>query len=175
MIETQGVDVGVNWAKDLGNGGTFSINTMLTYLDSFKTQTTAVDDPVEWAGTLGNPTNSGAGMFDYRLNTTFGYSFGGGNANIGLRWRYLPEVENGAYVFDNNTNVFPTEAYSNFDLFAGYTFNERYQLRAGIDNLFDVEPAVVGAMPNDTNSNSTLTGYYDPLGRRAYVGLKIQF
>jgi iron complex outermembrane receptor protein len=175
LLETQGIDLAANWVKDLPNGGSFSINSMLTYLDSFKTQTTPVDAPVEWAGTLGNPTNSGAGMYDYRINTTFGYSFGSGNANVGLRWRYLPEVKNGAYVFDKNTNVFPTESYSNFDLFAGYTFNERYQLRGGIDNVFDVEPAIVGALPGDTNSNSTLPGYYDPLGRRMYVGVKISF
>lgn len=175
LIETRGIDLSTNWVKDLPSGGTLSINTMLTYLDSFKTQTTQVDDPVEWKGTLGNPTNSGAGMYDYRLNTTFGYRFGGGNANIGLRWRYLPKVKNGAYVFDKNTNVFPTESYNNFDLFAGVTINDRYELRGGIDNLFDVEPAVVGAMPTDTNSSSTLTGYYDPLGRRMYVGLKISF
>lgn len=175
LIETRGVDIAANWVKDLPNGGAFSINSMLTYLDSFKTKTTVVDDAVEWAGTLGNPTNSGAGMFDYRVNTTFGYQFPSGNANIGLRWRYLPDVKNGAYVFDKNTNVYPTKSYNNFDLFAGYTINERYQLRGGIDNLFDIEPRVVGAMPNDTNSNSTLAGFYDPLGRRAYVGIKIAF
>jgi outer membrane receptor protein involved in Fe transport len=73
------------------------------------------------------------------------------------------------------TNIIPTEAYSEFDLFAGYDFNEKFQLRGGIDNVFDKDPAVVGATPTDSNSASTLATYYDTLGRRIYIGLKMQF
>jgi outer membrane receptor protein involved in Fe transport len=169
LIETAGVDMALNWAKDLRSGNTFYVNTLLSYLDKFNTQTTPTDPVVEYKGTLGN-----GGQFDYRLNSTFGYRFGN-SANLGLRWRYLPEVKNAAYVFDKNTPNLPTDAYSVFDLFGSYTFNERYQLRGGIDNVFDTDPAVVGATLTDSNSNSTMPGYYDTLGRRAYVGLKIQF
>ena len=69
----------------------------------------------------------------------------------------------------------PTDSYSVFDLTAGYTFSERFQLRAGIDNLFNEDPAVVGATPVESNSNATLAGYYDTLGRRLFVGLKMDF
>jgi outer membrane receptor protein involved in Fe transport len=109
------------------------------------------------------------------LNSTVGYRFGDGNANVGLRWRYLPEVKNAAYVTNRATLNLPTDAYSVFDLFAGYTFNERYSLRGGIDNLFNEDPAIVGATPTDSNSATTLPGYYDTLGRRLYVGIKIDF
>jgi iron complex outermembrane receptor protein len=175
LIETAGVDIAVNWQVDLPNGGNFYISNLATYLDKFDTRTTATDPLIEWKGTLGNPTSTGAGMFDYRFNSTFGYRFGGGNANVGLRWRYLPDVKAAAYVNDRNTTTFPTESYSNFDLFAGYTIGERYQLRGGIDNVFNADPAIVGATPTDTNSDSTLAGFYDPLGRRLYVGVKIDF
>ena len=84
----------------------------------------------------------------------------------GRCWRYLPEVKNGAYVTNRSTLNLPTDAYSVFDAFASYTFNERFQLRAGIDNLLNEDPAIVGATPTDSNSNSTLAGYYDTLGRR---------
>jgi outer membrane receptor protein involved in Fe transport len=60
------------------------------------------------------------------LNTTVGYNFGGGNAGVGLRWRHLPEVKNGAYVTNPNTLNLPTDAYNVFDAFASYTFNERH-------------------------------------------------
>jgi outer membrane receptor protein involved in Fe transport len=169
FITTAGVDMAVNWDKDLA-GGTFYVNNLLTFLDEFKTQATLTDPVLEYADTLGQ-----GGQYKYRLNSTVGYRFGGGNASVGLRWRYLPEVKNAAYVTNRATTTRPTDSYSTFDLFAGYTFNERYQLRGGIDNVFDVDPAIVGATPTDSNSASTNSGYYDVLGPRLYVGLKIQF
>jgi hypothetical protein len=39
----------------------------------------------------------------------------------------------------------------------------------------DEDPAIVGATPTDSNSNSTLAGYYDTLGRRMYIGVKLLF
>ena len=120
---------------------------------------------LEYKGTLG-----GGGQYDYRLNTTVGYNFGGGNAGVGLRWRYLPEVKNGAVVTNPAALQLPTDDYNVFDAFASYTFNERFQLRAGIDNLLNTDPAIVGAVragPTslaDSNSASTLAGYYDTLG-----------
>lgn len=169
FIETSGVDVAVNWTKDLA-GGTFYLNSLLTFLNEFKTQATLTDPVLEYQDTLGQ-----GGQYKQRLNSTVGYRFGGGNANVGLRWRYLPKVKNAAYVTNPATTTRPTDSYSMFDLFAGYTFNERYQLRGGIDNVFDTDPAIVGATPTDSNSASTNSGYYDTLGPRLYVGLKIDF
>ncbi len=170
VIETAGADLAVNWTKDLKNGGSLSLSNQMTYLDYYNTQTTATDPKLEYKGTLGN-----GGEYDWKLSSTVNYRFSGGNAGVGLRMRYLPEVKNAAYVNDKNTAFLPTKSYSEFDMFASYTFNERYQLRGGIDNLFDTDPAIVGALPNDSNSNQTIAGYYDVLGRRAYVGVKIQF
>jgi outer membrane receptor protein involved in Fe transport len=177
IIETSGVDLSANWNKDLTSGASFYINGVLSYLDKFNTQTTPTDPVFEYKGTLGGLTGSGGtGQYDYRLNTTFGYRFGGdGKAGLGLRWRYLPEVKNAAYVTNKATNILPTEAYSEFDLFGSYSFNEKFQLRGGIDNLFDTDPAIVGATPTDSNTASTLPGYYDTLGRRMYIGFKMQF
>ncbi len=169
FIETSGVDVAVNWAKRFASG-TFYINNLLTFLNEFNTQASFSDPVLEYRDTLGQ-----GGQYKHRLYSTFGYRFGGGNANVGLRWRYLPEVKNAAYVTNPSTDIFPTDSYSMFDLFAGYAFNERFQLRGGIDNVFDTDPAIVGARPTDSNSTSTSAGYYDVLGPRLYVGLKIEF
>ena len=176
FIETSGVDLQVNWAGDLGDGGTIYVNNLASFLNEYNTKATVTDPVLEHKGTL-----SAGGQYDYRLTTTVGYNFGGGNAGVGLRWRYLPEVKNGAYVTNPATFNLPTEDYSIFDAFASYTFNERFQLRAGIDNLLNTDPAVVGATRQsptaaaDSNSNSTLAGYYDTLGRRYYIGLRMDF
>jgi iron complex outermembrane recepter protein len=169
LIETSGVDIQVLWTTDLASGGSFYMNHLLTVLNEFNTQTTATDPVLEYQDTLGN-----GGQFKYRLNSTFGYSFGE-KASVGLRWRHLPEVKNGAYVTNRATLNLPTDAYNVFDVFAAYAFNDRFQLLAGIDNVFDVDPAIVGATPTDSNSTSTQAGYYDVLGPRLYAGLKVQF
>jgi outer membrane receptor protein involved in Fe transport len=170
IIDTAGVDLQANWMKEFKNGGAFYMNHLLSYLDRYDTRTTPTDPVFHYKGTLGN-----SGQYDYRLNSTFGYRFKGDKANVGIRFRYLPEVKNAAFVTAPNTPILPTKAYNVFDLFAGYDINQRYQLRGGIDNLFNTDPAVVGALPNDSNSSSTLPAYYDPLGRRLYVGFKMQF
>jgi outer membrane receptor protein involved in Fe transport len=170
LIETAGIDVAVNWAMDLSTGGSFYVNSLVSYLDKFNTRTTPTDPVVEYKDTLAQ-----GGQYDYRINSTVGYNFPGGSATVGLRWRYLPEIRDGAVISDPNTINFPADSYSNFDLIAGYTISDRYQLRGGIDNLFDGDPAIVGANPFDSNSNSTFPGYYDTLGRRMYVGVKMVF
>ena len=80
------------------------------------------------------------------------------------------------------------ESYNLFSLFGGYQINERLSLRGGIDNLFDEDPPVVGRDPGtnpalgcpgspncNNNSANTNAQYYDILGRRAYVALKMNF
>jgi iron complex outermembrane recepter protein len=171
LIETSGVDVQLNWVGDIGDGGaSIYVNNLASFLNEYNTKATPSDPVLEFKDTLG-----AGGQYKYRLNTTVGYNFAGGNAGVGVRWRYLPEVKNGAYVTNRAAPQLPTESYSVFDAFASYSFNERFQLRAGIDNLLNEDPAVVGATPTDSNSNTTLAGYYDTLGRRFYVGLRMEF
>src|SRR5262245_6682064 len=169
LIETSGIDMQVNWRGDLASGDLY-VNALASFLNEYNTKATKSDPVLEYKGTLG-----GGGQYDYRLNTRVGYNFGGGNAGVGLGWRYLPEVKNGAYVTNKATLNLPTEDYNVFDAFASYNFNERFQLRGGVDNLLNTDPAIVGATPTDSNSSSTLAGYYDTLGRRYYIGLRMDF
>jgi iron complex outermembrane recepter protein len=61
-------------------------------------------------------------------------------------------------------------------LFARYSINDRLEFRGGVDNLFDEDPVIVEARPGvDSNTDVTRTEYYDILGRRAYIGLKMTF
>ena len=60
-------------------------------------------------------------------------------------------------------------------MFAGYTVNDKISLRMGIDNLTDVQPNIVGARVGDNNAEVTRADYFDVLGRRAYIGVKMTF
>jgi outer membrane receptor protein involved in Fe transport len=168
-LATSGLDVSVNWTKDIGMGS-FFINSLVTFLSKY-----------DIADAPGTPINHVKGTFDqggqfeYKLTNTFGYNFGGGKANIGLQWRYLPSIRDESASRNPATTVYPVGSYQSFNVFAGYVINDKVNLRMGIDNLTDVQPNIVGARLGDNNAEVTRADYYDILGRRMYVGVKMSF
>jgi outer membrane receptor protein involved in Fe transport len=168
-LKTQGVDVAVSWAHDLGPGS-FSVRSNLSYLIEYKYQPDATQPEADARGTLDK-----GGQYKYRLLTDLGYRFHN-DFNVGLQWRHLPSVNDASLALNPSSTVLGTGAYDLFNLSAGYNLG-KYQLRVGVDNLLDKAPPVVGANPsaNDTNSNQTNAQYYDVLGRRFYVGVKAKF
>lgn len=104
----------------------------------------------------------------------------------GLILGYTPTVE------------IETESYDIFDLSMNYTLNETITFRGGVTNLFDTAPpnsgssagrpagtnlSVCNGAPGCNNANNFSLpsrggyngGYYDTLGRRAFVGVKASF
>jgi outer membrane receptor protein involved in Fe transport len=182
-LETSGVDLQLNWRADMGGGGSFYINSMVSVLTEYKIQDSPAEPFLEAKGTLAE-----GGQYDYRMNNTFGYDFGGGRASVGIRWMHLPEVKSDAALRSPTTRVLGVDAYDLFSLFGGYDVTERIQLRGGIDNLLDEQPPVVNRDPGtnpalgcpgspacNNNSANTNTQFYDILGRRAYIALKMNF
>ena len=110
---------------------------------------------------------------------TLGYSYGPGH--ISLTWRHLPRVHPSGFYLAGGTpnaanNTKDTPSHDEFNLAGSWTIGQRYTIRAGVDNLFDKDPPIVGANPpNTNNATNTLPGYYDLLGRRYYVGMKLNF
>jgi outer membrane receptor protein involved in Fe transport len=174
LLATAGMDVTVQWSADVGPGS-FNINSVATFLDKYETQQNPNAPIFDAKGTLDQ-----GGQFDYRLLTTVSYAFGGG-ASVGLSWRYLPSVEDETAAQDPATRFFGVGSYSDFDMFGRYPFSERFELRGGIDNLFDKSPPVVGVDPGTdaivgtANLGTTRPEFYDVLGRRYYVGFKMAF
>jgi outer membrane receptor protein involved in Fe transport len=91
-----------------------------------------------------------------------------------------------------------TDSYNVFDFSGTWDINEIFQVRFGITNLFDTEPvdsgssagyppgtdrAVCNGAPgcSDPGGYSLYTrgnwngGYYDTLGRRFFLGVKVRF
>jgi outer membrane receptor protein involved in Fe transport len=80
---------------------------------------------------------------------------------------------------DPNTPTQGSEAYDILDFSGRFAFNERYEIRFGIDNLVDQEPPTYGrnttVYPFNSGSGQTISSVYDVLGRRGYVGFTAQF
>jgi len=167
-VKTQGLDVSVAWSMQFGPGKLVA-GTQLNYLDKFDYQTSPAAPLVHAKGTLDQ-----GGQYKWRALSTLGYRWD--TLGVNLSWRFLSSVENAAFSLDPATTIKGTGAYSLFGLNANYSFSDKYQVRAGIDNLLNRQPSVVGNNPGvDSNTDQTLPGYYDALGRRFYVGLKATF
>jgi outer membrane receptor protein involved in Fe transport len=160
-IVANGLDLQLDLRFDVG-GAALNTNFQATILDEYSETAFPGAIPVEYTGTLFNSS------YDYRLFTTVRYQQA--SWGLGVRWQHLPTIEPQT----STTGALGVDSHDQLDLFADWTFSERYQLRAGIDNLFDEEPEVVGATATNNALGST-TVNYDPFGRRYFVGLSMSF
>jgi len=188
LIKTNGLDVSANWRsamEDIGLAsipGNLSANIAYTKLFSFKAQEFPTAPLLENAGTLAR-----GGLFDWRMNTTVRYSMP--TWNVGLEWRHLPSAKNSIYVTDPTTTVKGAGAYEMFGLTGEWTATDNIAISGGVDNLFNREPEKIGAgqVTNiaatsgggttiaDGVASNPLPGYYDVLGRRYFVQVKMSF
>jgi iron complex outermembrane receptor protein len=170
-LETQGVDITVNWTRDVGPGQ-FRINSTINYLDSFDYQLAPGAAVVSAAGTLDR-----GGLFEWQALTRLGYGIG--DLDFGLSWRHLDSAASAASATVPATTIQGPGSYDMFNFNSTYTW-DNYTLRFGIDNLLDEEPELtqsnpLGAGGGDTDSDVTSAGLYDTLGRRWYVGVQANF
>ncbi len=161
-IAAKGLDLQLDLRFDVGDAGALNTNFQATFLDEYAETAFPGAIPIEYTGTTFNSS------YDYRVFTTVRYQRS--SWGLGLRWQHLPSIEPSTATADAR-NV---DAHDQLDLFADWTFSDRYQLRAGIDNLTDAEPEVVGATSTNNALGSTSINY-DPFGRRYFVGLSMAF
>ena len=178
-IKTSGIDVQLDWAFGLGavglsdNYGELAVNSVISYLTSYKAQATQDAGWVDYTGTYGFNPNGSYTIGDngahprVKANTTLTWSLDG--KSLGGRWYYVGPMND--LVPTPTGGAHRLASYSRFDLFGGFALNDHWSLTAGVNNLFDKEPlATFGGLAGNTDS-----GTYDPLGRRYYVSVKARF
>jgi iron complex outermembrane recepter protein len=175
-IKTQGLDFHLNWGADFSSMGLNSIPGSLmldwqfNWLLKYDVQNTPGGDILEYAGTVNGAAGS---QFRYKMNTTLTWANPIGT--LGLRWMHLPGARDGSLVVTPTSTTLGPGSYNEFDLFGTWKVTSTYDLRAGVDNLFDAAPKVVGAIPGVTNALGSTLPDYDVLGRRFYVGVRARF
>ena len=164
-IKTDGIDLQLDWAWQVGslfgNEGRLGLNVQTTFLNSYALSPFPGAPFQEYAGTTVN--NS----FDYKVFSTVNYT--SGPISMGLRWQHLPGLDPDP---TSSAGALAVDSHDQFDLFGRYTFNSKYELRAGIDNLMNADPEVVGATAVNANKSAT-SPVYDTFGRRFYVAFRV--
>lgn len=170
--QAEGVEIGFSISKDIGEWGdlTFSgnINKYLTQ-ESQSSPIVPVIDCRGFYGTSCDPVSE----LRWVQNTTWNWN----DLSVNLTWRHIDsvdvEIPERAGTFAAFRNI---DDYNYFDLYVRYNFwDDRIQLNAGIQNLTDEDPPVLGNEVGDTSSNSgnTFPSNYDPLGKLYTVGFRV--
>ncbi|MCY3852139.1 MAG: TonB-dependent receptor [Gammaproteobacteria bacterium] len=159
--KSNGVDVGLDFALDLGMQGELRFNNVLTHINALDFQ--AVDGaPV--ARCAGRRYCGPVPDLQNRLRVTWDTPW---DVTASAMWRHTSAVRgSGRFSVD-----IPKLNY--LDLAAVWQVTDKAKIYAGINNLTDREPPIVG---NSTGTNgNTFPGLYDALGRYLFMGASMEF
>ena len=164
---TDGIDFQFDWSFGLGavglsdDYGRLALNVVGTYLLAYDVQAIPGGNIEVHRGTVSNVL--GSNYSRWKTLTSLRWSMD--PFQIGARWRYISKVD------DFNAGGLAAKAYSYFDADAGWKINDNFELRAGVNNIFDKQPPIYSASIEANTDPST----YDVLGRRYFVGLRARF
>lgn len=172
-----GVDFDIRYVFDLGSNGSLDIGWAATYVIDRKTQPAEFIDEYDCTGLVGNTCLRPTPEWTFVQSTTWTV----GPATVQLLWRYIDSITHdtiGLGTGSPSDFAVPTIAsQSYFDLTGAYDVNETWTVRAGITNLFDRDPPIVGNDYGGTteNSGNTYPATYPSVGRGFYLGANAKF
>ena len=175
--DASGIDLSVEYGLEIGDFGTLDFNFVGVHIIENEQQDAEFFRANDCVGLAGNTCTAPDPEFRFVQNTRWS----NGPWTVNLRWQYLSEITNDSIELDGTSPTAfgrPTfGSFSYFDLAALYNVNENLTVRAGVYNLLDKEPPIVGNDYGGTleNSGNTYPATYDPIGRYFNVGFNASF
>ncbi len=166
--EVAGVDVIVEYGFEAGDFGSVRVANILSWIERWD-QRELAGAPTEscagkWGFVCGFPTPTVRNSLRVVWTTPW-------RVTATAMWRYLDEAE------DRSLAGADLDSASYIDLAGIWNVTEKIEVRAGVNNVFDQEPPIVGqaAGPSIFGNGNTFPGLYDALGRYwfAAVGLSL--
>jgi outer membrane receptor protein involved in Fe transport len=194
-LETDGIDVSVNYKTDLTENVGLSLSfagnyTFASKFNAFVASPLAINrDCVSY---ISSNCGSLQPEFQWSQRTTLSFE----SVDVSLLWRHLASFEqepldvddsgpffNGTIgaaipgVGGRSVNFGKIKAYDYFDLSTRFNVSENLTLNVSVQNLLDKGPPVTGNNAGSTsfNSGNTFPSSYDALGRRYAVSAKLRF
>lgn len=172
---TAGVDFQLDWSFDLhalgfAEGlGSITVSSVLSYLDHFEVRLQPGSAPLDYAGTVGTPSETQPGSLP-RWKAVSRIQYDRGPFRLGLKWRYLNAMSHASRVTNPASTTPGVPAFHYFDLYGHWALGDALSINGGINNVADRDPPVVGTSPGVTQSST-----YDIYGRQYYVGVSLRF
>lgn len=167
-FRTSGIDVALRWAVPIGPGRA-TLDSNVTWLDSFEVQAIPGGPFLEYAGSVGGTATFQPGSLpEWKAVTQLAYSVGG--IELGGRWRFLDSMRAVQRVVNPAATTPGVPSYNLFDVFASVRVSQDFTFRFGINNVADRRPPVTGGIPGTTEAST-----YDVLGRTFYVSTRVNF
>jgi len=174
LLKANGLDLqldyrfSVPWSVS-GHEGQVSLALLSSWLFERSLQV-AGQGKLDCAGYMGGGCGGGTGNLlipDLKLRVSAGYR--SGPLALSVRGQMLGKIELRPGISSPVTES-PRQWY--FSSNASYDVNEHLQLFAGVDNVFNRQPPILGTELAGDNID---VGTYDVLGRRYFVGIRMKF
>ena len=195
-IQTKGIEVAGSYVQPIDGVGSISLSMNGTYLDKYKVDN-GLTTPYDCAGlygptcSVGGTTDSGAPLPRWRHKARVSLRMPSG-IGLSVQWRYIGKVraetttDNATLASGNTLDPGLTlKAQSYFDFATNFTVSDNYNLRFGVNNVFDRQPPLVTSgnaglpgsnlCPTGPCNGNTYPATYDALGRYFYVGVTLDF
>ncbi len=164
----EGVDLTSGYGIDLGTGRlAFSLNGSYSIKKEVEPVTGASNLAYDCSGVI----SSRCGVASPKWRHTIRTEYIADDYSVSLKWRYYGKVD-----YNGGTDVLVGDgisSYSFFDLSGNYAVNDYITITAGVNNILDKEPPMVGGTLS-TNAN-TMSGFYDSLGRFLFTSVGVKF
>lgn len=182
-IQTSGIDLAAAYRLELDGMGSLSFNFEGTHTmeQNYKPSPSSAVVACEgrYGQSCGLPSTAtssvGGPVPEYKWVQRTTWTIG--PFDLSYRWRHL----SGVSLDSQTTGILPAfqniDAYDYVDLAFAWDINDTFRFNAGVTNVLDKDPPVIG---NDTgsttfNSGNTYPGTYDVLGRVFSVGVSAKF
>jgi outer membrane receptor protein involved in Fe transport len=183
-LKTTGLDFAFDYRfsfRDLGlpDYGGLDFNFLGTYTSIYEFQVLPGSAPISCLGKFGDicagsPT-LGEPLPYWKSKARLTWTTPLHGLQASLDWRYIGGVNIDSGATGSADDHIPS--YSYFDLSAQYRVKDRYTFRIGVNNIFDIQPPLIGAgeIPATVGNGNTFPQVYDALGRYIFGQVIAQF
>lgn len=166
-LDLNGFDINAEYTTEIGDLGLFGF----TYVGTITDENTLVPfeggTPITCAGEFG--ADCGEPVPEYKHRATV--SWGNGPFKAQVLWRYIGGTDDDEGLgFQVAVEELDAESY--FDASGSWEINDHFTLTAGVDNLLDTEPQILGDNQEQAN---TYPATYDVFGRTYFARATARF
>ena len=177
-----GFDTTVDYRLGMGSFGKLNMDFVGNYTTKFATEPLPGGPSYNCVGYYGPTCGVPNPHWKHKFRTTWNTPIPALDANIA--WRHIGGVQ--ADVSSPNPllagNTAPTPGLhlghrDYIDIGAAYTFDSKYSVRVGMNNVFDKDPplANLSYLPTVFGNGNTIPQVYDTLGRMIFVNVTLDF